>query len=35
MPPELLTVGDRVRVEIECLGATENEVVAEPARAEG
>jgi 2-keto-4-pentenoate hydratase/2-oxohepta-3-ene-1,7-dioic acid hydratase in catechol pathway len=29
-PPRLLKVGDRVRVEIEGLGALENEVVAEP-----
>jgi 2-keto-4-pentenoate hydratase/2-oxohepta-3-ene-1,7-dioic acid hydratase in catechol pathway len=29
-PPRFLTVGDRVRVEIEGLGAIENEVVAEP-----
>jgi len=29
-PPRLLTVGDRVRVEIEGLGALENEVVREP-----
>jgi 2-keto-4-pentenoate hydratase/2-oxohepta-3-ene-1,7-dioic acid hydratase in catechol pathway len=30
-PPQLLQLGDRVRVEIEGLGAIENEVVAEPA----
>jgi 2-keto-4-pentenoate hydratase/2-oxohepta-3-ene-1,7-dioic acid hydratase in catechol pathway len=30
-PPKLLVVGDRMRVEIEGLGALENEVVAEPA----
>jgi 2-keto-4-pentenoate hydratase/2-oxohepta-3-ene-1,7-dioic acid hydratase in catechol pathway len=30
-PPQMLHVGDRVRVEIEGLGAIENEVVAEPA----
>jgi 2-keto-4-pentenoate hydratase/2-oxohepta-3-ene-1,7-dioic acid hydratase in catechol pathway len=30
-PPKLLQVGDRVRVEIEGLGALENEIVAEPA----
>jgi 2-keto-4-pentenoate hydratase/2-oxohepta-3-ene-1,7-dioic acid hydratase in catechol pathway len=29
-PPKLLVVGDRMRVEIEGLGALENEVVAEP-----
>jgi 2-keto-4-pentenoate hydratase/2-oxohepta-3-ene-1,7-dioic acid hydratase in catechol pathway len=29
-PPKLLVVGDRMRVEIEGLGAIENEVVAEP-----
>lgn len=30
-PPRLLQIGDRVRVEIEGIGAIENEVVAEPA----
>jgi 2-keto-4-pentenoate hydratase/2-oxohepta-3-ene-1,7-dioic acid hydratase in catechol pathway len=30
-PPKLLVVGDRMRVEIEGLGALDNEVVAEPA----
>jgi 2-keto-4-pentenoate hydratase/2-oxohepta-3-ene-1,7-dioic acid hydratase in catechol pathway len=29
-PPRLLSVGDVVRVEIEGLGALENQVVAEP-----
>jgi len=29
-PPRLLQVGDVVRVEIEGLGALENEIVAEP-----
>ena len=29
-PPRLLRIGDRVRVEIEGLGALDNEVVAEP-----
>jgi 2-keto-4-pentenoate hydratase/2-oxohepta-3-ene-1,7-dioic acid hydratase in catechol pathway len=34
-PPRYLTVGDRVRVEIDGLGAIENEIVAEPTQPEG
>jgi len=30
VPPRYLEVGDVIRIEIECLGAIENRVIAEP-----